>query len=123
LNRDMIRVKRLLMLLLLMTSVAVAAEPPQKPKLVVAIVVDQFRYDLLEPFWIFGARGATHGTPFNYDSHVPILFMGPGIRAGVIDDDVAVNDIAPTLATLLEIELPNGADGRVLKEILVRDSR
>ena len=80
-------------------------------------------YILLEPFWMSGARGTTHGTPFNYDSHVPILFMGPGIRTGIFDDNVMVNDIAPTLATMLEIELPNGADGRVLREILVRDQK
>ena len=74
-------------------------------------------YVLLEPYWIFGASGTTHGTAFSYDSHVPVIFMGAGIRAGKFHQAIAVNDIAPTLATLLEVETPSGAVGRVLSEI------
>jgi hypothetical protein len=74
-------------------------------------------YILLEPYWIFGAAGTTHGTTFSYDAHVPIIFMGPGIRAGKFHQAIAVNDIAPTLATLLEVETPSGSVGRVLSEI------
>lgn len=37
---------------------------------------------LLEPYWIRGATKATHGSPYNYDSHIPLIFMGPGIRPG-----------------------------------------
>ncbi len=70
-----------------------------------------------EPFWMLGSSVATHGTPFGYDTHVPVIFMGPGIRAGAYYDNVAVNDIAPTLATILEIEPPAGAFGRVLTEM------
>lgn len=80
-------------------------------------------YILLESFWMFGASGTTHGTAFSYDSHVPVIFMGPGIRTGFFDDPIVVNDVAPTLATVLDIEMPSGAAGRVLKEILVRDTR
>ena len=70
-----------------------------------------------EPFYLFEKSGTSHGTPYNYDSHVPVVFMGPGIRAGNYNDRVAVNDIAPTLSTYLEIEVPSGASGRVLDEI------
>lgn len=72
---------------------------------------------LLEPFWIFTQTGATHGTSFGYDTHVPIIFMGTGIRAGRYDNSVMVNDIAPTLATILDVEPPAGSVGRVLTEI------
>lgn len=72
---------------------------------------------LLEPYWLSGAHGTSHGTPYGYDAHVPVIFMGPGIRAGRFDETIAVNDIAPTLATLLEIETPSGSSGRVLAEI------
>jgi predicted AlkP superfamily pyrophosphatase or phosphodiesterase len=71
-----------------------------------------------EPYWLFEARGTSHGTPYNYDSHVPVILMGPGIKAGRYMNRAAVNDIAPTLATLLEIETPSGASGRVLTEAL-----
>jgi len=77
-------------------------------------------YLLLDPFWFFGTTGTTHGAPFNYDSHVPLIFLGPWVRPGIYDGTTAVNDVAPTLATILEIEVPNGADGRALTEIILR---
>jgi len=73
---------------------------------------------LLEPYWIFTASGASHGTTFDYDTHVPVIFMGPGIRAREYDDNIAPNDIAPTLATILAVETPSGSVGRVLTEML-----
>ena len=78
---------------------------------------------LLEPYWIFTQTGATHGTAFDYDAHVPVIFMGPGIRAGQYHESIAVNDIAPTLAAMLQIETPSGATGRVLSEILAPETR
>jgi hypothetical protein len=76
-------------------------------------------YILLDPYWMFGAAGTTHGTPFNYDAHVPVIFMGVGVRQGRYDQNVATVDIAPTLATLLEVDPPSGSAGRVLIEALV----
>ncbi len=72
---------------------------------------------VLDPYWMFAESGSTHGSPFGYDTHVPVIFMGPGIRAGRYDESIAINDIAPTLATMLNIETPSGSVGRVLKEI------
>ena len=72
---------------------------------------------IVEPFYIFAAHGASHGTPFNYDTHVPILFMGPGIKAGRFYERVGVTDIAPTLSAVMNITSPSGAVGRVLSEI------
>ena len=43
-----------------------------------------------------------------------MLLMGPGIRPGRYDETVEVNDIAPTLATLLDIQTPSGSSGHVL---------
>ena len=73
---------------------------------------------LLEPYWLYGTKGTTHGSTFSYDAHVPVLFMGPGIKAGRYDQPVSVNDVAPTLATYLEVETPSGSVGRCLAEIL-----
>jgi hypothetical protein len=80
-------------------------------------------YVLLEPYWMFGSSGTTHGTAYHYDTHVPVIFMGPGVRAGIYDDPILVNDIAPTLAAMLEIGTPSGSTGRILKEILLRPSK
>lgn len=71
-----------------------------------------------EPYYMFDAKGTTHGMPFGYDSHVPVVFMGPGVRPGRYHAKAAVNDIAPTLATMLEVETPSGSSGRVLEEML-----
>jgi predicted AlkP superfamily pyrophosphatase or phosphodiesterase len=70
------------------------------------------------PYWLFEAAGTSHGTPYNYDAHVPVIFMGAGVKAGRYNGRIAVNDIAPTLATMLDVELPTGAAGRVLVEML-----
>jgi hypothetical protein len=73
---------------------------------------------LLEPYWMSAETGTTHGTTFGYDTHVPVIFMGPGVKAGRYYASVAVNDIATTLATMLDVEIPSGSVGRVLSEML-----
>jgi predicted AlkP superfamily pyrophosphatase or phosphodiesterase len=76
---------------------------------------------LLEPYWLRGAAGTTHGTPYAYDSHIPLILMGPGVQPGRYDQPAALNDLAPTVATLLGVEIPAGADGQPLWRAL--DSR
>ena len=71
---------------------------------------------ILEPYWIRQAQGTTHGTPYNYDAHIPLILMGRGIKPGHYSDQAALNDLAPTLATLLGVEIPSGSSGRVLTE-------
>jgi hypothetical protein len=70
-----------------------------------------------DPYYLYDANGTSHGTPFGYDSHVPVIFMGPGIKAGHYFEKVAVNDIAPTLASIAGVEQPSGSVGRVLQEM------
>jgi hypothetical protein len=70
-----------------------------------------------EPEYVFEASGTNHGTPFNYDTHVPLIFMGPGIKAGHYYEDVVANDIAPTLAAIARVQEPDGSVGRVLQEM------
>jgi arylsulfatase A-like enzyme len=74
-----------------------------------------------EGFYIYSASGTTsgttHGTPFNYDTHIPVIFMGAGIKAGQYFEKIAVNDIAPTLAAIVGVEQPSGSVGRVLQEM------
>jgi hypothetical protein len=70
-----------------------------------------------KPYWIASKDGTTHGTPFSYDTHVPVIFLGRGIRAGRYDENIRVADIAPTLAALLGVNAPSGSVGRVLPVI------
>ena len=73
---------------------------------------------LQEPYYLFEATGTSHGTPYDYDNHVPVIFLGPGIKPGKYSTRIAVNDIAPTLAEILKVEQPSGSIGRILSEIL-----
>lgn len=58
---------------------------------------------LEEAYWIRSPEGASHGSVFDYDSHVPLIFMGPRIRPGRYDSPIAPTAIAPALATLLDL--------------------
>jgi Type I phosphodiesterase / nucleotide pyrophosphatase len=73
---------------------------------------------LLEPYWLRQTQGTTHGTPYNYDAHIPLILMGPRITAGEFSAAVALNDLAPTLATLAAVDIPSGSVGRVLTEAI-----
>jgi len=73
-----------------------------------------------DPYWLFEAKGTSHGTPWNYDAHVPVIFMGPWVKAGKYTARSQVIDIAPTLAEMLQVETPSGSSGRVLSEMLPR---
>jgi predicted AlkP superfamily pyrophosphatase or phosphodiesterase len=73
---------------------------------------------ILEPYWVRPASNTGHDTPFAYDTHIPLIFMGPNIRPGLYFQNVILNDLAPTLASLLSVQTPSGSTGRVLHEIL-----
>lgn len=75
---------------------------------------------ILEPFWMRQATGTTHGSPYNYDAHIPLILMGHAIKRGAYSDHVALNDLAPTLAALIEVDAPSGSSGRVLTEAIVQ---
>jgi predicted AlkP superfamily pyrophosphatase or phosphodiesterase len=71
----------------------------------------------VKPYWIIQASGTTHGTAFGYDTHVPLILMGKGIVRGEYLAPTEPTDIAPTLAFLAGVTLPN-VRGRVLVEAL-----
>jgi predicted AlkP superfamily pyrophosphatase or phosphodiesterase len=80
-----------------------------------------------KPYWLVDGTpagktrtyGTGHGTPYNYDQHVPILLMGYGIQPGDYYREVTPADIAPTLASLCGITLAP-RDGHVLAEALAK---
>jgi predicted AlkP superfamily pyrophosphatase or phosphodiesterase len=63
-------------------------------------------------------EGCTHGTWNPHDSHIPLLFFGKNIPHGSTNREIYMVDIAPTLAALLKIQMPNGCVGKVIEEIL-----
>ena len=76
-------------------------------------------YVYQQPYWFLfdrGAIGSMHGSPWNYDSHVPLVFAGPGIKSQRIRRPVHLIDVAPTLAALLGLHAPAGAEGEPLIE-------
>jgi predicted AlkP superfamily pyrophosphatase or phosphodiesterase len=73
---------------------------------------------VFDPGYMTGKGGTTHFSPWAYDRHVPMLLMGPGIKPGRYNETVQVNDIAPTLATLLDLQTPSGSSGHVLPVLM-----
>ncbi len=60
------------------------------------------------------AFGTSHGSPYEYDAHIPLIFMGSGIKSGTVKQQVRSIDIAPTLAALIHISPVQPVDGRSL---------
>lgn len=76
----------------------------------VIAVTDPFKY------FVEYTITATHGSPYSYDTHVPLIIMGTGVRHGRYLQAAAPTDIAPTVAALLGVQPPSNSVGRVLLE-------
>jgi predicted AlkP superfamily pyrophosphatase or phosphodiesterase len=82
-------------------------------------------YVFQRPFWFLFDRGpvaAMHGSPWNYDNHVPLIFAGPGVRKGTITRLVHPIDVAPTLSAILRIPAPAASQGSVLPEAILESN-
>jgi predicted AlkP superfamily pyrophosphatase or phosphodiesterase len=66
----------------------------------------------------YSSTGTTHGSPYSYDTHVPLIFFGWNIPKGQTHDRKEITQIAPTVTQLLQITMPNSSDGKVLLEVL-----
>jgi predicted AlkP superfamily pyrophosphatase or phosphodiesterase len=78
---------------------------------------------VLQPGWFEGygsgePKGTTHGSYGNYDTHVPLVWYGWKVKPGESSVETAVSDIAPTIASWLYIQEPNGSVGRPLQELM-----
>ena len=74
---------------------------------------------LIDPAVIsYSKTGSTHGSALNYDTHVPLLFYGKGIKKGSTLKKTVITDIAPTLSALLGINFPSAATGQPLEFVL-----
>lgn len=76
----------------------------------------------LDPAWLpepfFGTGGTTHGSPYAYDTHIPLVWYGWKVPKGETFAPVSITDIAPTLAAMLRIMEPNGTTGKVILPLL-----
>ena len=76
---------------------------------------------ITEPQWYDGtprSTGTTHGTWTPYDSHIPLVFMGWGVKHGTTNKVVNITDIAPTISSLLHVMEPNGSIGQPIVDVL-----
>lgn len=75
----------------------------------------------LKPFHLARLRdGTTHGSPYSYDSHVPLVVVFPGVIPGSISERVYTVDLAPTVASLLGIPVPGELDGVDRSDLLTQ---
>ena len=68
---------------------------------------------LKENVIFYNGKGTTHGSGYNYDTHVPLIFYGYGIKKGETLNHTEIPDIAPTISKLLGLEMKNST-GKVL---------
>jgi predicted AlkP superfamily pyrophosphatase or phosphodiesterase len=68
---------------------------------------------------VHGPIGTGHGSPYVYDTHVPIIFSIPGLQHAVYDRKVLTVDIAPTIASMLGVKADKKVDGQILTEIVL----
>lgn len=80
-------------------------------------------YIVQKPYWFLFDKGpvaAMHGSPWQYDTHVPIVFMGPDMGSKKIHRLVHPVDVTPTIAAILGMTSPASARGNPLKEVVQR---
>ncbi len=77
-------------------------------------------YVLLPGYMNYRKYGTTHGSAFVYDTHVPLLLFGKGVKKGETFKRTNITDIAPTISALLEISNPTGTIGNPIGEVLER---
>ena len=65
-----------------------------------------------------GKKGTTHGLWNPYDAHIPCVFFGWGVKPGKTNRETYMTDIAPTIAAMLHIQMPNGSVGKVITELV-----
>lgn len=69
----------------------------------------------------YSATGTTHGSPYAYDTHAPLLFYGWNIKKGESHEKRYITQIAPTIAQKISITFPNGSQCEILPELFTKD--
>ena len=60
-------------------------------------------------------KGTSHGSPYNYDTHVPLIFYGWNVPQGETSRKTVIPQIAPTISNMLNIPLPSGSEANILQ--------
>ena len=68
----------------------------------------------------YSSKGSTHGSPYKYDTHIPLLIYGNQIHHGESSKEYDVIDIAPTIAMLSKMGFPNQSTGKLIKELFIK---
>ena len=77
----------------------------------------------VEAYQVVAEPGSSnHGSDWEYDTHVPLMWLGPGVRPGDYPEAVSPADVAPTIFALLGLTDP-GTSGRALREMIAGDGR
>lgn len=104
-----------------------AAATPMLPSDLQRMVVNGYHQKLsgdiqfvFQPQWFdsWSTKGTTHGVWSPYDSHIPLLWFGWNIKPGKLTRKVYMTDIAPTIASLLKVQMPNANIGDVIVEVV-----
>ncbi|MEO6734490.1 MAG: alkaline phosphatase PafA [Ferruginibacter sp.] len=66
------------------------------------------------------SKGTSHGLWNPYDAHIPLLFFGWNVKQGKTNRETYMTDIAPTIAAMLQIQMPNGCVGKVIREVIAK---
>jgi hypothetical protein len=80
---------------------------------------------MVKPYWVFGSKPATHGTPYDYDRYVPLMFFGKDISAIQISGKTDPADIVPTLAHILQLDIQHrhGKNLELMKPIPAKNAK
>jgi hypothetical protein len=99
---------------------AVTADELQSETPLEDVLLEQFRKTfhrqrsgdvlfVLRPYFMQSKSGTTHGSPWRYDTNVPLIFLGPGVRRAKLAAPASPAQIGPTLAKLLHVDTPRNA--------------
>jgi len=70
---------------------------------------------IFRPAWMdYAEKGTTHGAAYNYDTHVPLIFYGKGIKKGSSFNYTSITQIAPTVCELIQVNQPNATTSEPL---------
>ncbi len=105
------------------TDKLVAVNLPEPQKIMLANGYNNKRsgdiqFTLKPGYFDGGIKGTTHGLWNPYDAHIPCVFFGWGVKPGKTNRETYMTDIAPTIAAMLQIQMPNGSVGKVIAELV-----
>jgi arylsulfatase A-like enzyme len=74
---------------------------------------------VMQPYHVHVEKtGTTHGSPWRYDSHVPLIFLGPGVERGTVDRKIHAAALAPTVSRLIGVPIPAASEEESLGEAM-----